>query len=95
MIRGAILPKSWKRTDGIGLNHCSFFLGIWEGERENRSGYWLRWWDKQDNLLLWGSELAQQEAQRAQQEAQRAQQEAQRAERLRAQLRAVGIEPGD
>ncbi|MGF1537966.1 MAG: Uma2 family endonuclease [Elainellaceae cyanobacterium] len=62
------------------------FLGVWQGTRENRTGYWLRWWDAQGQLLLWGTE-------RAEQEAQRAEQEAQRAERLRAQLRAAGIDP--
>lgn len=42
-------------------------LGLWEGTRENRSGYWLRWWDEQDNLLLWGNELSEKERQRAEQ----------------------------
>ena len=57
----------------------NLFLGTWQGERENRTGYWLRWWDEQGNLLLWGLEKAEQERQRA--------------ERLAAQLRAAGIEP--
>ncbi|NMG05712.1 Uma2 family endonuclease [Brasilonema sp. UFV-L1] len=35
------------------------FLGIWQGTRENRTGYWLRWWDDNGNLLLWGSERAE------------------------------------
>ena len=61
------------------LESMQLFLGVWQGERENRTGYWLRWWDEQGNLLLWGME--------------RSQQEAQRVERLRAQLRAAGIEP--
>ncbi|MEM9138022.1 MAG: Uma2 family endonuclease [Cyanobacteria bacterium P01_F01_bin.42] len=84
------------------IESLHLFLGIWQGERENRTGYWLRWWNQQDSLLLWSSEYAEQEAQRAEQEAQRAEQEAQRAEqeaqraeRLRAQLRAAGIEPED
>lgn len=50
------------------------------------TGYWLRWWDEQGNLLLWGLELTEQERQRAEQERQRA-------ERLAEQLRAAGIEP--
>ncbi len=66
----------------------NLYLGIWQGNRENRTGNWLRWWDEQGNLLLWGTELAEQERQRAEQERQRA-------ERLAAQLRAVGIEPQD
>lgn len=69
------------------------FLGVWQGTRANRTGYWLRWWDAERNLLLWGSELAERERQRAEQEHQRAEQEHQRAERLAAQLRAAGIEP--
>ena len=70
------------------IESMQLFLGVWQGDRENRTGYWLRWWDAQGNLLLWGIE-------RAEQEAQRAEQEAQRAERLLAQLRAAGIEPDD
>jgi len=70
------------------VDSMQLFLGVWQGHRENRTGYWLRWWDAEGNLLLWGFE-------RAQQEAQRAEQEAQRAERLLAQLRAAGIEPED
>ena len=61
------------------ISEMQLFLGVWQGERENRQGYWLRWWDEQGNLLLWGSELVEQERQRA--------------ERLVAQLRAAGIEP--
>lgn len=70
------------------VDAMQLFLGVWQGDRENRTGYWLRWWNAEGNLLLWGIE-------RAEQEAQRAEQEAQRAERLRAQLRAAGIEPED
>jgi hypothetical protein len=61
------------------LPEMQLFLGVWQGTRENRQGAWLRWWDEQGNLLLWGSE--------------RVAQERQRAERLAAQLRAAGIEP--
>ncbi|EGJ31367.1 hypothetical protein LYNGBM3L_41120 [Moorena producens 3L] len=75
------------------IDQMSLFLGIWQGTRENRTGYWLRWWDQQGELLLWGSELVIQEQQRAEQERQRAEQERQRAEQLAAQLRAAGIEP--
>lgn len=31
-------------------------LGVWQGSRANRQGYWLRWWDEQGNLLLWETE---------------------------------------
>ncbi len=61
------------------IAEINLFLGIWQGSRENRTGGWLRWWNDQEQLLLWGSELVTQERQRA--------------DRLLAQLRAAGIEP--
>lgn len=76
------------------LAEIDLFLGVWQGNRENRTGYWLRWWDGDGHLLLWGAELAAQERQRAEQERQRAEQERQRADRLAEQLRSLGIEPG-
>jgi Uma2 family endonuclease len=68
------------------ITQMGLSLGVWQGIRENRTGYWLRWWDEQGELLLWGSESVNQERQ----EKEIAQQ---RAERLAAQLRAAGIEP--
>ncbi len=68
------------------IPEIQLFLGVWQGTRENRQGYWLRWWDEQGNLLLWGTEQVEQERQRTEQERQRT-------ERLAAQLRAAGIEP--
>lgn len=41
------------------IAQMQLFLGVWEGSRENRTGYWLRWWDENGNLLLWGSEKAE------------------------------------
>ncbi|WP_084555020.1 Uma2 family endonuclease [[Phormidium ambiguum] IAM M-71] len=61
------------------ITEMQLFLGVWQGNRENRNSFWLRWWDEQGNLLLWGTE--------------RVEQERQRVERLAAQLRAAGIEP--
>jgi Uma2 family endonuclease len=82
------------------ISQIDLYLGIWQGIREKRTGYWLRWWTAQGELLLWGSELANQEKQRAErehqraeQEHQRAEQEHQRAERLAAFLREQGIDP--
>jgi len=68
------------------LPEMGLFLGVWEGIRENRQGYWLRWWDEQENILPWGIEKIAQENQRTEQERQRA-------DRLAAQLRTMGIEP--
>jgi hypothetical protein len=61
------------------IEAMNLFLGVWQGTRENRTGYWLRWWTDQGELLPWGAEQAAQERQRA--------------ERLASQLRAAGIEP--
>jgi hypothetical protein len=63
-------------------------LGVWQGTKAEFTTNWLRWWDKSGNLLLWGSELVEQERQRAEQERQRA-------ERLAAQLRALGVDIDD
>ncbi len=62
------------------LPELGLFLGTWHGKKEERTGYWLRWWDEAGNLLPWAVEQIEQERQRAEQEAQRAQQEHQRAE---------------
>ncbi|MDJ1172854.1 Uma2 family endonuclease [Roseofilum capinflatum] len=67
------------------IPEMNLYLGVWQGCRENLESYWLRWWDDEGNLLLWGTEKVKQERQRA--EAER-----QRADRLAAQLRAAGIE---
>lgn len=61
------------------IAQMNLFLGQWQGTRENLTGYWLRWWNENGELLLWGSE--------------RSRHLEEKAERLAAQLRAAGIEP--
>ncbi|HYW22334.1 MAG TPA: Uma2 family endonuclease [Nodularia sp. (in: cyanobacteria)] len=68
------------------IPELELFIGIWQGERLCQTMNWLRWWDKEGNLLLWSSEQAQQERQRAEQERQRA-------EILAAKLRELGVDP--
>jgi len=49
-----------QEPDGNGRYYIpaiNLFLGVWEGTKGTRTGYWLRWWDENDKLLLWGSEL--------------------------------------
>jgi hypothetical protein len=65
------------------IAEINLFLGVWQGTKAEFTTNWLRWWDKSGNLLLWGSELVEQERQRAEQERQRAEQERQRAEQER------------
>ncbi|WP_414527695.1 Uma2 family endonuclease [Nodularia chucula] len=71
----------------------NLFLGTWQGIKEARTGYWLRWWDEEGNLLPWAVERVEKERQRAEKERQRAEQERQEKERLMAYLRSQGIDP--
>ncbi|MDJ1179900.1 Uma2 family endonuclease [Roseofilum sp. BLCC_M91] len=70
--------KSPNSEGQFWIPEMGLYLGVWQGCRENLESYWLRWWDEQGNLLLWGTEKVEQERQRA--------------DRLAAQLRAAGIE---
>ena len=75
------------------IESMNLFLGVWEGEKSQRTGYWLRWWDENGNLLLWGAERVEQEQQRADEERLRADEERLRADRLMAYLISQGIDP--
>ncbi len=61
-------------------------LGLWQGNYQNQTMLWLRWWDEEGNLLLIGDERAELEKLRGEQQRERAEQERLRAEqeRLRA-----------
>jgi len=77
------------------ITEMGLFLGVWRGTKEERTGYWLRWWDQGGNLLLWGVERLEQERLRVEQERLRAEQERLRAERLAQYLRSQGINPDE
>ena len=70
-------------------------LGLWYGTYQNQTQMWLRWWDREGNLLLIGDERAELEKQRAEKAEQRAAQAEQRAAQLAKRLRAAGIDPDD
>jgi hypothetical protein len=98
--RYALVPPTEDKR--YWLADVNLFLGSWQGEKEGRTGYWLRWWDAAGALLPWAVEQVEQqqqqleqERQRAEQERQRAEQERKRADRLTAQLRSLGIDPGE
>ncbi|MGB0564187.1 MAG: hypothetical protein ACPGVO_20650, partial [Spirulinaceae cyanobacterium] len=80
------LTEAWLPKVGLGL---TLWSGSFEGKQYDR---WLRWCDRQGNLLLTGSEQAEQEAQRAEQEAQRAEQAEAQLAQLVAKLQAQGID---
>ncbi|NJR59878.1 MAG: hypothetical protein HC769_14185 [Cyanobacteria bacterium CRU_2_1] len=61
------------------IAEMGLFLGTWHGDKADRSGYWLRWWDANGNLSPWAVE--------------RIEQEQQRANRLAEYLRSQGIDP--
>lgn len=67
----------------------------WRGEKEQRTGYWLRWWDEAGNLLLWGVEQLATERERVLRECERADRERERADRLAEYLRDRGINPDE
>ena len=75
-------------------------MRLWEGEYEGVKAVWLRWCDREGNVIPTGAELAEAERQRAEEEQRRAEEARQqaaaeraRAERLAARLRALGIDP--
>ncbi|HIK05914.1 MAG TPA: Uma2 family endonuclease [Trichormus sp. M33_DOE_039] len=70
------------------VNAMGLYLGTWQGTKEGRTGYWLRWWNQEGNLLPWAVEQIEQERQRAEQEQQQK-------ERLMAYLRSQGIDPNN
>ncbi|MGI0483463.1 Uma2 family endonuclease [Geminocystis sp. CENA526] len=72
--------KGWLFCESVNL-----WLGTWEGVIRRENNHWLRFFDRNSNLVLLPSEEEQQKAQLAQEEAQLAQQEAQQAQQ-KAQL---------
>jgi len=44
-------------TGRYWLESLQLSIGIWEGRKAEINAYWLRFWDQQDQLLLWGQEL--------------------------------------
>lgn len=87
--------RGWLWCESLGL-----WLGTWEGTIKRETAIWLRFFDRDGNLVLLPEEIAQIEAQRAAEERQRAEEERQRAdtaqaelEALKQRLKAKGIDP--
>jgi Uma2 family endonuclease len=70
----------------VWIPEINLFIGVWDGTRLQTTTTWLRWWDRNGNLLLWSFEKVEQERQRAEQERQRA-------NVLAAKLKELGIDP--
>ena len=95
LINGQYVEQQADEQGHYWIAELNLFLGIWSGKKAEMTTTWLRWWDTDGNLLLWGSEQLSQERQRAEQERQRAEQERQRAEQLAERLRQLGVDPGE
>ncbi|MBD2102182.1 Uma2 family endonuclease [Leptolyngbya sp. FACHB-261] len=87
------MSQTWLEKVGLGLT-------LWEGEFEGKQAVWLRWCDRQGEVLPTGDERASLEQHRAEQQQQRAEQaeaqlahEQQRAQQLAERLRALGVDP--
>lgn len=75
----ALKPTGYTELQQPWMPGVELGLTLWQGTFEQREDTWLRWCTQDGQLLLTGSE--------------RAEQEHQRAERLAARLRALGIDP--
>lgn len=78
--------RSYKLEQTTWLAEVGLGVTLWQGPFEGAEGEWLRWCDRQGNVLFTGSELAGQQR-REKEQAQH------RAERLAEQLRRLGVEP--
>lgn len=82
------LDKAWFPDVGLGVT-------VWHGKFEDAEDDWLRCCDANGVVLATGEERAAMAEQGAEQEKQRAEQAIERAERLAAQLRNLGVHPGN
>ncbi|MEN9224681.1 MAG: Uma2 family endonuclease [Thermostichus sp. DRC_bins_24] len=94
---GHYRPAAADENQRYWIPEIGLFLGVWWGQKAETKAYWLRWWDAEGNLLLWGSERIEQERQKAAQERLRAEQERLRAEQehLRAEQERLRAEEAE
>lgn len=79
LLDGLYRPMTPNERGHFPIKPLGVELGLWFGAYDIAEATWTRWFDAQGNLLLTGSE--------------RAEQERQRADRLAERLRALGIDP--
>jgi Uma2 family endonuclease len=80
------IDASWFPEVGLGMK-------LWEGEYEDCHATWLRWCDREGKVIATGKERVAEEHRRAEEAERQAAREKEQAERLRAKLRALGIDP--
>lgn len=84
---------SYFECESNWLEQVELGVSLWQGEFEQKQDIWLRWCDKEGNILLTGGELAKLQANRAQMAEERAQIAEERAQILAERLRALGVDP--
>ena len=82
----ALAEGKYRRHDSGILGDTGLGLVVWGGEYEGQKKCWLRWLDRDGNLVMSGQELANAAAQRETAAAQRA-------AALAAKLRELGVDP--
>ena len=85
---GGYIEQASGQLADVGLG-----VTLWHGEYEGEYQQWLRWVDRNGQLIPTNAERARDAEQRAETAEQRIETAEQRAERLAAQLRALGVEP--
>ncbi|NER26341.1 MAG: Uma2 family endonuclease [Symploca sp. SIO1C4] len=70
LLRGAYQSLESNERGHYPIEPLGIELGLWRGAYQNQTQLWLRWWDGHGNLLLTGTERAQQAQQVLDQEAQ-------------------------
>ncbi|NEO30059.1 MAG: Uma2 family endonuclease [Symploca sp. SIO3C6] len=70
LLRGAYQSLESNERGHYPIEPLGIELGLWQGAYQNQTQLWLRWWDGHGNLLLTGTERAQQAQQVLDQEAQ-------------------------
>jgi Uma2 family endonuclease len=101
--------RFYARQENAWLEQVGLGLTLWSGVYEGKQEEWLRWCDREGQVIPSGAEkaaLAQHQAEQAQQQAEQAQQQAEllsteleaereRSQRLSDRLREMGIDPTD
>ena len=59
LVEGQYYLLSANQRGHYPINPLGVELGIWQGQYQNVTLPWLRWWDSQGNLLLTGEERAE------------------------------------
>lgn len=83
----------YEQLDPLWLEHVGLGLTLWEGTFEGLTATWLRWCDRDGQLLPTGAERANQAEAKANQAEAEATAAAARADKLAEQLRALGVDP--